>query len=177
MGIPTLVVDLDEAHAAFGEAAGQQAVVGKGGLGVTRLCPVEFQGFLLFFFEVHQLRSPGLHAVGHLVGVDAGGDLGVADGLEATPVEVAYEVEGIALRLGVDPVGVVDVQDGLAIAAEGNPAAGLELYDLDAEIGETTNVAAKNPDVVRELQTLAKAYDADLKKNSRPLWRAGKKKN
>ena len=60
---------------------------------------------------------------------------------------------------------------------KGNPAAGLELYDLDAEIGETTNVAAKNPDVVKKLQVLAKTYDTDLKKNSRPLWRAGKKKN
>ena len=59
---------------------------------------------------------------------------------------------------------------------KGNPAGGMELYDLDAEIGETTNLAGKNPDVVKKLQALAKAYDADLKKNSRPLWRAGKKK-
>ena len=60
---------------------------------------------------------------------------------------------------------------------KGNPAAGLELYDLDEEIGETTNLAARNPDVVRKLQALAAAYDADLKKNSRPRWRAGKKKS
>ena len=52
----------------------------------------------------------------------------------------------------------------------------MELYDLDAEIGETTNVAGKNPEVVKKLQALAAAYDTDLKKNTRPLWRAGKKK-
>ena len=59
---------------------------------------------------------------------------------------------------------------------KGKPAGGMELYDLDAEIGETTNVAGKNLDVVKKLQELAKAYDADLKKNARPVWRAGQKK-
>jgi len=29
---------------------------------------------------------------------------------------------------------------------------------------------------VKKLKALATAYDADLKKNTRPLWRAGKKK-
>ena len=59
---------------------------------------------------------------------------------------------------------------------KGKPAGGMELYDLDAEIGETTNVAGKNLEVVKKLQELAKAYDADLKKNARPVWRAGQKK-
>ena len=39
------------------------------------------------------------------------------------------------------------------------------------------DLAGKNPDVVKKLRDLAAVYDADLKKNSRPLWRAGKKKN
>jgi arylsulfatase A-like enzyme len=37
---------------------------------------------------------------------------------------------------------------------EAKSDAPLELYDLDADIGETRNVAAENPQVVRELMAL-----------------------
>jgi len=37
-----------------------------------------------------------------------------------------------------------------------------ELYNLDTDIGESTNVAAANPDVVTRLQALAGSMDADL---------------
>jgi arylsulfatase A-like enzyme len=47
----------------------------------------------------------------------------------------------------------------------------LELYDLRADIGESDNVADANPDVVAKLQDIAARYDADLKANSRPVWR------
>ena len=50
-----------------------------------------------------------------------------------------------------------------------------ELYDLEADIGESTDVASSNPDVVSQLQELIAMYDADLKANSRPIWRAGGK--
>ncbi|QDU96193.1 sulfatase family protein [Lignipirellula cremea] len=49
-----------------------------------------------------------------------------------------------------------------------------ELYNLEADISESTNVAAENPQVVAELTKLAAAYDADLKAHSRPLWRKPK---
>jgi arylsulfatase A len=39
---------------------------------------------------------------------------------------------------------------------------GLELYDLEADIGETTNLAAKRPEVVRELQIKADAIREQL---------------
>ena len=51
------------------------------------------------------------------------------------------------------------------------------VYDLDADISEATNLAAKRPEIVAKLKALAAAYDADLKANSRPLWRAGKPAN
>jgi len=38
----------------------------------------------------------------------------------------------------------------------------LKLYDLDADIGETTNVAEQNPDVARRLLALAEKARADL---------------
>ena len=47
-----------------------------------------------------------------------------------------------------------------------------ELYDLDADISEATNVAGEHPEVVEKISALAKKYDADLKANSRPIWRA-----
>lgn len=51
---------------------------------------------------------------------------------------------------------------------DGKPApyreakAGLELYDLEADLGERTNVADRHPEVVRRLQMLADRARADL---------------
>ena len=39
---------------------------------------------------------------------------------------------------------------------------GLELFDLEKDIGETTNVSAQHPDVVKQLQSLAEAAREDL---------------
>ncbi len=39
---------------------------------------------------------------------------------------------------------------------------GTELYDLEGDVGETTDVAAKHPDVVRRLQALAEKARGDL---------------
>jgi arylsulfatase A-like enzyme len=51
------------------------------------------------------------------------------------------------------------------------PAAGekkmVELFDLAADIGEANNVAARHPDVVRELAAKMDAFDAELKQNRR----------
>ncbi|RMF86707.1 MAG: arylsulfatase [Planctomycetota bacterium] len=48
----------------------------------------------------------------------------------------------------------------------------LELYDLRNDIGETTNVADQHPDVVARLTEVAEKYDAKLKAEVRPPWRA-----
>jgi arylsulfatase A-like enzyme len=48
----------------------------------------------------------------------------------------------------------------------------IELYDLETDISEQHNLADAHPEIVAKLQELAKDYDADLKANSRPLWRA-----
>jgi len=47
-----------------------------------------------------------------------------------------------------------------------------ELYDLAADIGEMTNLADKNPDVVAALAELARKFDAELKANARPPGKA-----
>ncbi|MBI2808541.1 MAG: sulfatase [Planctomycetes bacterium] len=43
-----------------------------------------------------------------------------------------------------------------------NVKAGLELFNLDDDLGERANIAARNPDVVRRLETLAERMRADL---------------
>jgi len=43
-----------------------------------------------------------------------------------------------------------------------------QLYDLSADIGETTNLADKNPDVVRRLTERFQRFDKELKANLRP---------
>ncbi len=52
-------------------------------------------------------------------------------------------------------------RDGLPGEYE-HPECELELYDLHADIGETTNVAAKHPDVVQRLQAFANKARQDL---------------
>ena len=49
----------------------------------------------------------------------------------------------------------------------------IELYDLDADIAESVDLAAKNHEVVAKLRKMAEEYDANLKANVRPVWRAG----
>ena len=43
-----------------------------------------------------------------------------------------------------------------------------ELYDLDSNIGETHNLAQQHPDIVQRLTAMMKAFDRDLKANTRP---------
>ena len=43
-----------------------------------------------------------------------------------------------------------------------NVNAGQELFNLDTDLSETTNIAAKHPEVVRRLEALAERMRADL---------------
>ncbi len=44
----------------------------------------------------------------------------------------------------------------------------LALYDLEADIGEKTNVLAEHPDIEERLLSYVKAFEAELAQNSRP---------
>ena len=50
------------------------------------------------------------------------------------------------------------------------------LYDLNADIGETKNVAEENPQVVRSLTNLAKEFDRKLSEEMRPAYGATMRK-
>ena len=74
--VPAAVVELHKAHAALHEPARQEAVVGEGALaGLHAVHPLDR---LRLPRDVRQLGDARLHAEGHLVGRDAGVDLGIA---------------------------------------------------------------------------------------------------
>ncbi|MGC3948089.1 MAG: sulfatase [Chryseolinea sp.] len=50
----------------------------------------------------------------------------------------------------------------------------LSLYDLEADVAESANLAAQHPDIVDELKTLAAKFDQDLKATMRPPGRGNK---
>jgi arylsulfatase A len=48
----------------------------------------------------------------------------------------------------------------------------VQLYDLDADIGEKNNLAAAHPDIVRRLTKVMEEFDKELKANARPPGKA-----
>lgn len=75
--VPIAVIELDEAGAAFGQAAGEQAIGGE--RAVAGLAAVHGEGFGTFVGEIHEAGHAGLHAEGHFVLGDPGVDFGVVD--------------------------------------------------------------------------------------------------
>ena len=88
-------------------------------------------------------------------GVDLAAELGLGDAVGGTDAERPFFYQAgpaiEAVRVG---------RWKLHIAKQGNPLT--ELYDLDADIAETTDLAADHPDVVAELTALIGAMQADL---------------
>ena len=72
--VPAAVIELDEAHVALGEAAGEQAVGGERA-GLAGIVAVELETCSGSFESVGEIGHAGLHAERHLVLRDAGVDL------------------------------------------------------------------------------------------------------
>ncbi len=98
----------------------------------------------------------------------------VIDGRDITPIllgqskesarEAHYYFSGYdlqAVRQGRWKLALSPQPDGLGKQAE-KTQAGLRLYDLDAEIGERTDVAAQHPEVVAKLKALADRMSAEI---------------
>ncbi|MCX6996875.1 MAG: sulfatase [Kiritimatiellaeota bacterium] len=103
-----------------------------------------------------------------------------------SPHEALYYFNGNRLeavrsgpwKLAVVPQGA---ELGKAKGSASQPPAGPRLYNLDADIGEKTDVAAQHPEVVAKLQALIQQMDADLGRNGagpgvRPPGRVSKPK-
>src|SRR5262249_25952100 len=110
--VPVAVIELDEAHAALGQPAGQQTVGGKGA--VRPLGSIQVENFRRLVAEVHQVRHAGLHAERHLVLADAGGDLRIVDDAVVHAVELLHGGDDIVLLIQPDAAGIADVKNWIA---------------------------------------------------------------
>ena len=117
--VPSAMKELDEGHAAFGEPAGDEAVVGE--TFPHGVLAVEVEHVLGFVLQVDQFGHAGLHAVGHLVLGDAGVDFGVAGLLLLGLVDFGDSVEHGTAHVARDAFGVGEVKHGIPGAAELDP--------------------------------------------------------
>ena len=106
----------DEPDAPLEQPAGQQAGIGERRL--ARLGAVHLEDVPRLVGDLHQRRALGLHAEGHLEGVDPRGDLGVAGGVELHLVQLADSIEAVALEFASTPRGVGEIQHRVAAGAE-----------------------------------------------------------
>ena len=94
MVVPAARVDLDETDAALDEATGAEELGAEVGLAV------HLAGLLRLLGDIEGVGGRSLHAEGELEGFDAGFELLVLlDGLHVALVELADEVELLALRV------------------------------------------------------------------------------
>ncbi len=111
--VPAAGPDLDEADAAFEQAAGNEHLAALGGVAV------KFLDVLRLAAEIEGVGGGGLHFEGDFVGFDAGFELGVL--LEILGVQFVELLDQIQLPalFGFGNIGAADVFDHLVHAAGG----------------------------------------------------------
>ena len=145
--VPAHVIELDEPHAALGQAAGQQAVGGEAA-GLLDVGAVQVEDRLRLARQVGQLGHRRLHAVGQLVLGDAGDDLRVAGLGVVQVVERGDVVEHLPPRRPRAAGRVGEVEHRLLAAAE-----------LDALIARRQEAAAPEAVVERLVGPPAREQD------------------
>ena len=116
MAVPVGVIQLDETRTALDEATREETVARERRF--IFFDAVKFERGFAFAAEIDELRRARLHATGHLVGGDAGVNLGIARGDGVLEIEIADGVDGLALARGGDALGVGEIEDRVAVAAE-----------------------------------------------------------
>ena len=119
MGIPAAMIELDEPHTSLSQAPRQQAIV-RVPSHLRRIGPIELQDAFWFALNVDQLRYAHLHAKGQLVLGDASGDHRVIEPISLFPVELAEGVEHAPALRARDSVRIVQVENGVTLAAKFN---------------------------------------------------------
>ena len=109
--IPAFVENLDEAHAALDEPAGEQAVFGEDSSRSIVVETVESQNVVGFALHVREFGNGCLHAVGQFVLSDAGLDFGIVVAIEGVGVELAESIDHITAMVGGDAVRVIEVEE------------------------------------------------------------------
>ena len=115
--VPGAVIELNHAHAALGEAAGEEAVRGKGAI-ARFLDAVKVEGGLALAGEIGQLRNARLHFKRHLVLGDARRDFGVVLFFRKEAVETLDLLDDLSLRALADTVRIADVVHRVALRLE-----------------------------------------------------------
>ena len=114
--IPVPVVELDEAAAAFGEPAREQAVGGE--RTVARFAAIQREGLCRLARDVHEAGHAGLHLERHLILGDARPHFGVVHRAAAELVQRIDRRDVAALGLARDAGRVVEVEDGVSFGTE-----------------------------------------------------------
>ena len=100
--------NLGETHAAFCEATGLQAVIGKGALGLY-IGTIERERLFRLLRHVSQLGDRGLHVEGHFVLRNTGMNLGIANLLVGQLVHVFEPIEHDSARVLADAVRIAEI--------------------------------------------------------------------
>ncbi len=108
--IPSLVVDLDEADAAFGQPPREQAVRRERAR-LAAVLAVHLEDRLRLVRQVGHFRHARLHAVGHFVLRDPRLDLRVEFALELVTIQLVEFVEHRVPTGCTDAVGIAEIQD------------------------------------------------------------------
>ena len=119
VSVPALLKDLNEAHALFREATGEQAIGGEGA-GCGGIFAVEVESRRGFVAEVGHLGDGGLHAERHLVLSDVIFECRVAGFGELFLVKLLQVLDGGVTTAAADSLGVVEIKHGVLVGAELN---------------------------------------------------------
>ena len=111
--VPIAMVELDEAHAALGQAARQQTIGGEGA-GLLRILAVEIERARGLLGDVGQFRHRSLHAERHLVLRHARVGFGIAELRRRHPVQLAQRVQELAPVVRGEALRVREVQHRVA---------------------------------------------------------------
>ncbi len=117
--IPAAMEDLNDADAPFDEATGEEGGVGEAA-GAFHIGAVHFEGGGGFAGEIGEFGDTGLHAERHLVLGDPGLDFRITEGPMMPVVQFIEGIEHVTSVGGEDAGRVLEVEDGIAGAAEGD---------------------------------------------------------
>ncbi len=107
--IPAHVEELDAAHIAFGETAGEQAVRGVSA-GLFHVRTIHVDDVLRLLRGVDQVGHAHLHAESHLVLRDACARFGITEGIEVALIERGEFIEHLAAHGTAHTGGIGEVE-------------------------------------------------------------------
>src|SRR5262245_46726576 len=85
-----------------------------------RIDAIQAKRFFRFLRQIHKLRRGGLKLKCHFIGLNAGFNFGIANFSELHFIQSPDAIKRRALRLGIPPGGVGEIENGVASAAEWN---------------------------------------------------------